>query len=218
MAVVMAGMAGVHAQETPYKFDFGAGLGMSGYAGDASSSVFSHPGFTGEAAVRYLPNSRWAVRGVLSVLTISGNTADMENVLPGGQNYTFKSTVFDLGGRVEFNFFSYGVGETYKRMRRWTPYLTVGLGVSLASCGGETAIGPNLPMGAGLKFKLRERLNLGVEMTMTKVFNDKIDGPQLTDLTTIKSSFVKNNDWYMRFTVGLSYEFGKRCETCHYVD
>lgn len=209
---------GAVAQETPYKFDFGGGIGMSGYAGDASSSVFSHPGFTGEVGVRYLPNSRWAVRGVLSVLTISGDTSDMENVLPGGQNYDFKSTVYDLGARVEFNFFSYGIGETYKKMRRWSPYLTLGLGVTYADCEGETAIGPNIPMGAGIKFKLKERLNLSVEFTMTRVFNDKIDGPQLSDPITIKSSFVKNNDWYSRFTVGLTYEFGKRCETCHYVD
>ena len=45
-----------------------------------------------------------------------------------------------------------------------------------------------------------------------------IDGKDLSDLATIKSSFLKNNDWYSRFTVGISYEFGKRCETCHYVD
>jgi hypothetical protein len=53
---------------------------------------------------------------------------------------------------------------------------------------------------------------------MTKVFNDHVDGKELSDLTTIKSSFVKNNDWYSRFAVSLTYEFGKRCETCHYVE
>lgn len=206
------------AQETPYKFDCGVGLGMSGYAGDASSSVFSHPGFMGEATFRYLPNVRWAVRGVFSTLGISGNTADIDNVLPGGKEYSFKSQVYDLGARVEFNFFPYGIGETYKRLRRWTPYLTVGAGVTLATCDGNTAVGPSIPMGAGIKFKLKERLNLGVEFTMTKVFNDHIDGAELSDLTTITSSFVKNNDWYSRLSVGITYEFGRRCETCHYVD
>jgi predicted porin len=73
-------------------------------------------------------------------------------------------------------------------------------------------------MGAGIKYKLKERLNLGIEFTMTKVFNDHVDGKELSDLTTIKSSFVKNNDWYSRFAVSLTYEFGKRCETCHYVE
>lgn len=206
------------AQETPYKFDFGTGIGMSGYAGDASSNVFRHPGFEGELSFRYLPTSRWAVRGVFSVLTISGNTADMDGVLPGGMQYKFNSTVYDLGARVEFNFFSYGIGETYKKMRRWTPYLTVGVGVTGAMCDGESAFGPNIPMGAGIKVKLSPRMNLGAEMTMTKVFNDHIDGPLLSDLTTIKSAFVKNKDWYSRLSISLTYEFGRRCETCHYVD
>lgn len=206
------------AQEAPYKFDFGAGLGVSGYAGDASSSVFKHPGFEGELTARYIPDTRWAIRGVLSTLSLSGNTADMANVPPEGKQYSFNSQVYDLGARIEFNFFSYGIGETYKRLRRWSPYLTLGVGVTVASCDGNTAVGPNIPMGAGIKYKLKERLNLGIEFTMTKVFNDHVDGRDLSDLTTIKSSFVKNNDWYSRFTIGITYEFGKRCETCHYVD
>ena len=206
------------AQDAPYKFDFGASLGVSGYAGDASSSVFKHPGFVGDLNFRYLPDSRWAVRGVLSTLSLSGNTADLDNVLPEGKQYSFSSQVFDLGARIEFNFFSYGIGETYKRLRRWSPYLTLGVGATLAICDGNTAFGPNIPMGAGIKYKLKERLNLSVEFTMTKVFNDHVDGKELSDLTTIKSSFVKNNDWYSRFTIGISYEFGKRCETCHYVE
>ena len=142
----------------------------------------------------------------------------MDNVLPGGQQYDFKSTVYDIGGRVEFNFFSYGIGETYKKMRRWTPYMSLGVGVTMAMCDGESAFGPNIPFAFGFKFKLKERLNLVTEFAVVKVFNDHIDGKDLADLATIKSSFLKNNDWYSRFTVGLTFEFGKRCETCHYVD
>jgi hypothetical protein len=216
IAIAVANIA--NAQEAPYKFDFGAGIGVSGYAGDAASSVFDHPGFVGEAAVRYIPNTRMAFRAVLSALTLSGNTADMTNVPPLGKQYSFSSQAYDLGVRYEFNFFSYGIGETYKRLRRWTPYLTLGLGMTLATCDGNNAFGVNLPMGAGIKYKLKERLNLGIEFTMTKVFNDHVDGRELSDLTTIKSSFVKNNDWYSRFTIGITYEFGKRCETCHYVE
>lgn len=215
---VLVGAERATAQSAPYKFDFGAGVGMSGYAGDASSNVFSHPGFEAEASFRYLPTSRWAVRGLFSVSGISGNTADMDGVLPGFEEYSFKSTVYDLGARVEFNFFSYGIGETYKHMRRWSPYLTLGVGVTLATCDGNTAVGPNIPMGAGVKFKLSERWNLGAEFIMTKVFNDHVDGAQLSDLTTIKSSFLKNNDWHSRLALSITYEFGERCEVCHYVD
>ncbi|MDE6368382.1 MAG: porin family protein [Muribaculaceae bacterium] len=219
--MIAAGSMTSRAQSAPYKFDFGAGIGMTGYLGDANrSSLLKHPGFEGELTFRYLPNVRWTIRGVLSAMSLSGSTADMDNVLPsnGPEAYDFTSTVYDLGGRVEFNFFSYGIGETYKRLRRWTPYLTLGVGVSLSSSGGKTSVAPNLPMGAGVKFKIKERLNFTAEFTMTKVFGDKVDGPVLNDLNTIKTAFYKDTDWYSRLTIGISYEFGQRCEACHYVD
>lgn len=206
-------------QEAPYKFDFGGGLGMSGYLGDANnSSIFKHPGFTIEAGSRYIANARWAFRGVLGYTTLSGDTSEMDNALPGGAQYSFTSKVYSLDARAEFNFMPYGIGETYKRLRRWSPYLTLGLGVSMASSEGNTAVAPTLPMGAGVKFKINQRLNLIGEFTMTKVFGDKVDGPYLNDLTGIKTKFFKSTDWFSRITVGLTYEFGERCETCHYVE
>ena len=207
----------LQAQEETYRFDIGAQAGMAGYLGDASSNIFGHPGFSGGVSWRYLPDARWAVRALLNVMSLSGDTADMDDVLPGQAQYSFKSTAYDLGGRVEFNFFSYGIGESYKKLRRWSPYLTVGLGVTLATCGGESAFGVNIPMGAGIKYKLRERWNLGLEFTMTKVFSYHVDG-ELSDLYQIKSSFIKNTDWYSNISVSVTYEFGKRCSTCHYVD
>ena len=207
----------LQAQEETYRFDVGAQVGMAGYLGDASSNIFGHPGFSGGVSWRYLPDARWAVRALLNVMSLIGDTADMDDVLPGQAQYSFKSTAYDLGGRVEFNFFSYGIGESYKKLRRLSPYLTVGLGVTLATCGGESAFGVNIPMGAGIKYKLRERWNLGLEFTMTKVFSDHVDG-ELSDLYQIKSSFIKNTDWYSNISVSVTYEFGKRCSTCHYVD
>lgn len=207
------------APSTPYKFDLGVQLGMSGYIGEANrGNIFKHPGFDGEVSFRYLPDTRWALRGIFSTFGLSGTTADVADVLPDGAVYDFTSTVYDLGVRAEFNFFPYGMGETYKRLRRWTPYLTLGVGVAMASSGGNTAVAPTLPMGVGVKFKISPRWNLGVEFTMTKAFSDKFDGPVLNDLNHIKTAFYKNTDWYSRLTVGVSYEFGKRCETCHYVD
>ena len=207
----------VSAQEETYRFDIGAQIGMAGYIGDASSSIFSHPGFSGGLSFRYLPDVRWAIRGVFNALALSGDTAGMDDVLPGGAQYSFRSTAYDLGARVEFNFFAYGVGETYKKLKRWTPYLTLGVGATLARCGSESNAGFNIPMGAGIKYKLKKRLNLGVEFTMTKVFSDHVDGA-LADLYMIKSSFIKNTDWYSDISVSLTYEFGERCATCHYVD
>lgn len=206
-------------QSAPYKFDIGAQLGMSGYIGDANrSNPFAHPGFDGEISMRYLPDTRWALRAVLSTFSLSGDTRDMSDVLPSGAAYSFSAQAYELSVRGEFNFLPYGIGETYKRLRRWSPYLTVGVGAALSASGGSTTVVPTVPMGAGIKFKATPRLNLGLEFTMTKAFGDHIDGAELADLNGIKTAFYKNTDWYSRLTIGVSYEFGPRCETCHYVE
>ncbi len=209
----------MNAQESKYKFDVGASLGISGYLGDANqSNLFKNIGFAGGASFRYLIDTRWALRGVFTTASLSGNTADWDNALPEGKQYEFSSQVYDLGFRGEFNFFGYGIGETYKKLRRWTPYISLGIGASLATCDGENAFAVNIPMGLGVKYKLKPRLNLGLEFCMTKVFGDKVDGKNLNDLYQIKSSFVKNTDWYSTILFSVTYEFGERCSTCHYVD
>lgn len=201
-----------------YKFDAGVGLGMSGYLGDANEgSLFHRPGVAANLLCRYLFDTRWAVRGQLGYSSLSGNTADFDNVLPGGAQYEFKASVYDLSVRGEFNFFSYGIGETYRRLRRWTPYMAIGAGVSVSSCEG-THVAFNIPLAAGVKFKLKQRVNLWCEFAMTKTFSDKMDGENINDLYGIKSSFMKNTDWYSTLTVGVSFEFGPRCSTCQRID
>lgn len=205
-------------QEAAYKFDIGVALGASGYLGDANTAnLMSHPGFAGGASFRYLINTRWAIKGMFTTAGLSGNSADMENVYPGGQTYKFTSTVYDIGARAEFNFFNYGIGESYRKLRRWTPYLSLGAGVTIASAEG-TYVAMNIPMGVGLRYKVTPRINLGLEWSMTKVFGDNVDGPVLDDLYDIKSSFLKNTDWYSLIMFSISYEFGERCKNCFYVD
>lgn len=223
LAVVLLPVQHVSAQTQAsveeYKFDLGLSLGMSGYIGDANgSNPYARPGIGAAASMRYLVNTRWAFRAMLTTASLSGSTANMANVLPEGKVYDFKSQIYDLGVRAEFNFFNYGIGESYKQLSRISPYLAVGLGVTLASTEGNTSVAPSLPMAFGVKYKLRPRLNLGLEFTMAKVFGDKIDSQQLTDLYKIKSSFLKNTDWYSALLLSISYEFGKRCVTCHRID
>lgn len=221
VVMCMLQLSEMHAQnvdDDSYRFDAGLNVGMSGYIGDANTDLLKHTGFGGQLSMRYMPNSRMAFRGVLTAASISGDTADSDNKLPGGENYSFSATVYDLSVRYEFNFFAYGIGETYKKLRRWSPYLVAGVGVTLSACDGSTSVAPSIPLGVGVKFKMRPRWNLMAEFTMTKVFGDHVDGKNLADLTGIKSSFIKNTDWVSMISVGISYEFSRRCSTCHYVD
>ena len=202
-----------------YKFEIGAGLGMSGYLGDMNrSNLFKHPGFAAGALFRYIIDYRWALKANLYTAGLSGNSADFSDVFPGGVTHKFNSQVYDLGAQMEFNFFNYGIGYTYKNLYRVTAYLVADIGGTLSACDGKTSMALSIPMGAGVKFKVKERLNLGFEFTMRKVFGDKVDNFSLDDFTGIKSSFMKNTDWYSLMMFSITYEFGKKCVQCHYVD
>ncbi|MCM1029098.1 MAG: porin family protein [Pseudoflavonifractor sp.] len=202
-----------------YRFDIGGGLGMSGYLGDANeSNIFHKPGFAANIQGRYLFNERTSLRAQLTGMTLSGDSRDMDNFLPGGKNYSFSAFAASLTVRGEYNFFPFGIGETYRRLRRFSPFLALGLGATLSACDGSSALALAIPMSAGVKYKINRRLNLIADFTMTKTLGDHLDGPDLADLTTIKSSFIKNTDWHSTIQVSLTYEFGPRCVVCNRKD
>lgn len=207
-----------HAQED-YRFDMGGGVGMTGYLGDANTSnLYQQPSWNLELLFRYIGTPRWGFKTAFYVGQLAGDSSKMTNVLPSNNTFKFSTVFYELSELAEFNFFSYGMGETYRRLKRWTPYITGGLGVTAWSVDGNFGAAFTLPFGIGVKYKPLERLNFGLEFLMKKTFTDKLDGPDLKDPTGIKSSFMKNTDWYSTLTFTVSYEFSKRCATCNYKD
>ena len=201
-----------------YRFDIGVGLGMTGYLGDANSSnLWKNPGFDGEILFRYILNPRWHFKTNFFVGTLSGDSSQMTNVFPEGNTYKFKTTFFELGEMAEFHFFNYGMGESYRKLKRWTPYITAGLSVlgwNADKFGASVAI----PLGVGIKFKPALRWNIGLEFLMKKTLSDRVDSSELSDPLKIQSDFMKNTDWYSTLTLSISYEFSKRCAVCHSKD
>ena len=218
IAIILAAAAlapSALAQET-YRYEVGGGVGMSGYIGDACGKLMQHPGWAAGGIFRYVIDRRWSLKANLTVASIGGSSDGIS--YPGGAVYEFNSTLYDAGAQMEFNFFNFGIGSKYMNLKRITPYLTVGLGGVFATpdTGSGNSFAIVLPMGVGVKYKWKERLNLGLEFTMRKSFGDGIDG--LSDLNGIRHSFAKNTDWYSVLMVSVTYEFGKRCKVCHYVE
>lgn len=202
-----------------YRFDAGGGLGMTGYLGDANTAnLWSSPSFDVELLFRYIMNPRISLKTNFFVGALSGDSSKMTNVFPSGESYKFSTTFYELSELFEFNFFSYGMGESYRKLKRFTPYITGGLGMTAWSVDGKTSAAFTIPFGVGVKYKPSRRLNFGLEFLMKKTFSDRLDGPMLDDPVGIKSSFMKNTDWYSTLTFTVSYEFSKRCATCNYKD
>ena len=72
----------------------------------------------------------------------------------------------------------------------------------------------NLPLGAGVKWKVARRLNVIAEWAIRFTPSDYLDGK--ADVYGIKSSgLFKNADCYHAFQVSVTYDLWEKCKTCH---
>ena len=99
------------------------------------------------------------------------------------------------------------------------PYILFGIGVTVAP-GNETFTSLNIPLGIGAKYKVANRLNLGLEFSFRKLFGDSFDVTDgnnafLDNPYEISGSAFKNKDWYSLLMFSVTWDFGLRCRTCN---
>ena len=215
IAVLLVLVTGVHAQTDPeYKLELGGGIGMVSYQGDFNSSLFKNlqPMFSVLAKYRFDP--RRALSLNVSYGQLKGSSKDAKTYYPMTTVYDFKSNVADVGLRLEYNFWPFGTGFEYRGAKRLTPYVAIGLGMTIAKADGKSATGVNMPIGVGVKYKMGDRLNLAAEWAMHFTSSDELDG--IKDPYGIKSSgLFKNTDCYSHLRLSLSYDLWAKCRTCH---
>ena len=200
-----------------YKYEIGAGGGTASYMGDANkSSLFKNMGPAAGIVLRYNVDYRWAVKANMTWANVSGSTRGVENVFPDDAQLSFDTDLYDLGGQLEFNFFPYSDKYDYLNTERLTPYLMLGLGLTVAPGDNRTFSGLNIPVGVGAKYKLEERLNLVFELSFRKLFGDGLEGvDMLDDPYELNRSRMKNNDWYSMAMLSVTWDFGQRCVPCN---
>ncbi len=231
LLLLFLGAQGASAQDDDeeYQMEIGAGVGTDFYLGDVNSTPFSHASAMGGVIVRRVFNPRMVLKGDLAFGHLRGssegrfiptdaNVAGADGGLPTTVN--FKRNVAELSAQFEFNFWGYGIGEAYKGNSRITPYVLAGLGVTVATGGGGgTACGANFPIGLGVKYKLKRRVNVGAEWTFRFTTTDALDvnGGQtsLSSPFAIKSSGLKNKDAYSFLMLFLTYDICPKCKACN---
>jgi hypothetical protein len=203
-----------------YKYEIGGGIGGSMYMGDANqSSLFQGWNPALDVVFRRNFNFRWALKADLMMGKITGNTENTKNVFPDFAQTSFSRSFYQLGGQMEFNFLPYSDQFAYLNTSRLSPYIFSGLGLTLAPGGTETFFGLNLPLGIGVKYKMRNRINLGLEFAVHKLFGDAFDAPDkegfnLNNPYNIQSGFFKNKDWYNTLTFSITWDFGPNNRDC----
>ena len=209
-------------EEEEYTKEWGASLGLNSLLDDTNSSIVGNLHGSMGASVRFLFNPRMALRTEMGVHFIGGDTGGVKDFYPdyvdqvgtARRFYRHSGTIFDLAALYELNFFSYAYRPGYQGHRRFTPYLQMGLGFAFSTTG--RTVTPWVPLGFGVKYKLRPRLNVGLDWTMRFSLSDRLDG--FAAPHGLKSDFFRNQDHHGLLRVTLTYDFSPRCPTCNKAD
>ena len=182
-------------------YEFGGGLGSTLYYGDLNapelSTNLSNAEFGGQLILRYIANKNMAIRANLTLGKLSGDDRKSELEFQQIRNLRFTSILVEGVLLGEYYIFGY---DAKAGTQLFSPYVTGGFGLiyfnpktdfngetyELQPLGTEGQGLPGqaskyskttltLPFGGGVKIKINDRFNLGVELLARRSFTDYID-------------------------------------------
>ena len=203
-------------QDDEYLMEIGGGVGMVSYQGDFNGKITSGMQPAGAIVWRRLLNPYMGFRVMGMMGKLKGDATRVETYYPDETTraYSFDRSLTDVSVTYEYNFWPYGTGRDYRGAKRITPFVFGGIGATYVSGGEKKVFTANVPIGLGIKYKLKERLNVGLEWSMHFSLSDELDG--MADPYGIKSSGAfKNTDCYSGLMLTLTYSFKSKCRTCN---
>ncbi|MDP2386097.1 MAG: DUF6089 family protein [Bacteroidota bacterium] len=183
-----------------YSHDVGLFLGGSYYIGDLNPRghfALSQP--AGGVFYRFNYSHRFAFRGGVNMGSVMADDSQSDNEDQLERNLNFKSRIYELYAKSEFNFMEYQIGHS---KFFFSPYVFLGLDVfyfnpqgnvnnswvnlkRLSTEGQKTSqnpdqkpyklIQPAIPFGLGFKLNIAKSMGLGFEWGPRKTFTDYID-------------------------------------------
>lgn len=155
--------------------DLGLFLGASSYYGDINRTKAFYSPFPAIGIIgRRTYNDHYSLKGMGAITQLTAEDSDFsaKSGYKELRNYEMdNNTVIDFIAQVEYNFFPI----SYKMDKdNISPYVHAGLGAFFAL---ETSpiLQVSIPVGAGVKFKLTEKLELRAEYIFHKTFTDNLD-------------------------------------------
>lgn len=187
-------------------FEVGLLAGVSNYRGDLSANssriYLNESHFASDIFARYNFHSFGAVRLQLGYGKLTGTDANAKDESIQQRNLNFESGLYELALIGEFNFPGY---DPYNLNQPFSPYLFGGFAlfnfnpktryqgewVALPPLGTEgqgldgrfppykrTAF--SIPLGIGIKYALKDKWNLGIEVGLRRTFTDYVDDVSTT--------------------------------------
>ncbi len=207
--------------DVDYRYEIGAALGGSFYRGQLNHKFFGQLGIAGGATARWNINPYMSVKALLDYASAKGSTDNVNEFFQpdpdNGQtstekrSYNFSDGIVDFSVTYEYNFWPFGLHHGYQGRQRITPYAQIGLGACYGKAG--KAFTFQIPIGVGVKYKLKPRVNLGFDWLYHITLSDALDGFETPH--GVKSTGFANKDSYCTALFYLSYEFSARCPQCN---
>lgn len=199
-SLILIGFHSVGQRETFLsRSSFGPMVGGSYYIGDLNKyRHFQNTHLSGGLIYRYYINSRIELRGALKYGKVSGADELSKNPTQQLRNLSFESSIFEIAGGLEFNYFNYKLGDG---KYFFSPYLFVEIGVfrmkpmteyngdlielqPLGTEGQGTSLSDEdyysltqlvIPFGIGFKLNLGKKAAISFEYGLRKTFTDYLD-------------------------------------------
>lgn len=218
LIVMLSSCMGAAAQDDGYLMEVGLGGGSAFYMGDANSRMFNNSNGALSLVARYNVNPRFALKANLATAGISGSTEYSYGALPGGR-LNFSRTLYELGMQMEWGFCGYGL-TGWSGQHRLAPYGLMGIGMTYAPKPVSNDLAVTFPLGLGVRYKLSERVNIGLEWSMRFSTSDRLDVTRNTDPSfenpfMIKGKGIKNKDSYSFTMLYVTFDILERPCNCN---
>ena len=193
---------GVYGQ---YRIDYGFSLGASNYLGEMGGGIGERRSGPADMKLnyarwdlggfyRYRFSNRFAVKGSLNYIRLSGDDSQTLNPNRRGRNLNFKNDMFELATQLELYIYKINdVGGTGRYSSDFNLYVFGGVGAFYSNPKGElngswyalqplktegvsySLINFAIPTGVGSYYTIQRKYSLGMEFSWRTTFTDYID-------------------------------------------
>lgn len=196
---------------SPHYLEAGFMFGITNYSGDVAESNIewteTQPGFG--MFIRYHITRKFSVKGHFYSGSVSGDDANSEVL--ADRKLRFSTSLTEFAMVLEWNFLAKDrISPTGVHSPQFTPYVFLGVGSTFADSDTEYYGPPEkydtyfktplpepgldqsfllIPMGAGMRVDVLERLVVGVDVGWRPVLSDDLDGISI-------NGNPDKNDWY----------------------
>lgn len=193
-------------QSNVHKGEYGIALGLAHYMGDLNPNFsVDRPKIAIGAFYQKQFNNYVGLRLSANYASVGYADKYSNNAAQKRRNLSFNSDIWELTLQGQFNFFKFEPGNKY--YNNWTPYITGGVGMftfdpfaflqdkkfflqPLGTEGQNSLLFPDrnpynlfavcFPVGAGVKFNINDKMNIGLEATYRFTTTDYLDDVSAT--------------------------------------